>query len=135
MDLFRKLFIYNNEDVIEEDGKMGFFRKLFGADNDNGTETKEIQITESAQPGMLRTTSKGGLDKRGTLTLIDSMTAEIMLLQEAAEARNRGEEYQVPPEKQYSLPDAVSRGGFNEEDVKGYMDSLQAKINNLRAGL
>ena len=107
---------------------MGFFGKLFGGGN-------EAEKGAPKGAGMLRTTRNGGYDKSDTLTLFERVSVEKMMLEEAVEAKENGRPYQMPPEADTTLPRTVKIGGFNEEDVKNYLESLLTEIRSLREKL
>ena len=112
---------------------MGFFSRLFGG-NDEGRPSAPA-VAETGMPPILRTSRSGGYDKRETLVMLDKLTTEKVLLEEALAAKNSGAPYQMPPEADITVPSTVKMGGFNEEDVNEYAESLAAENASLRAGL
>ena len=112
---------------------MGFFSRLFGG-NDEGRPYAPA-AAETGMPPILRTSRSGGYDKRETLMMLDKLTTEKIMLEEALAAKNSGAPYQMPPETDITVPSKVKKGGFNEEDVNEYAESLAAENASLRAGL
>ena len=110
---------------------MGFFGKLFGG----GGERPSDNTGGPGGMGMLRTARSGGYDKTATLTAIDALTSEIMLLKEAVEAKEKGEPFRVPHGGKFEMPPTVRAGGFNEQDTEEYIASLQAEIEKLRLSI
>lgn len=115
---------------------MGFFSRLFGGEN-GGESVKSAPAQSAGGMGMpmLRTSRSGGYDKRETLMMLDKLTTEKIMLEEALAAKNSGALYQMPPEVDIITPSTVKMGGFNEDDVNEYAESLAAENASLRAGL
>ena len=115
---------------------MGFFSRLFGSEN-GGENVKSTPVQSAGGMGMpmLRTSRSGGYDKRETLMMLDKLTTEKIMLEEALAAKNSGAPYQMPPEADIITPSTVKMGGFNEDDVNEYAESLAAENASLRAGL
>ena len=109
---------------------MGFLSRLFGVSDDGGKK----QSSETPNV-MLRTVRSGGYDKADVLAALDMLGNEIFALEEAVKARGEGKNYTLPPETEIPEMKTAKMGGFNEEDVKEYIDALNAKISSLRAQL
>jgi hypothetical protein len=125
-----------NKTISREVNGMGFFSRLFGGEN-GGDSVKSAPVQSAGETGMpmLRTSRSGGYDKRETLMMLDKLTTEKIMLEEALAAKNSGVPYQMPPEADITVPSTVKMGGFNVEDVNEYAESLAAENASLRAGL
>ena len=118
---------------------MGLFTKLFGNKDDITDEIKKAEKPAAQNTGfsmpVLRTVRSGGYDKTAVLGMLDSISKEYMLLKEASEAKDKGENFTLPAAADYADIPTVRAGGFSCEDVDDYIKEIKAKIAGLRAGL
>lgn len=123
--------------IRREMNDMGFFSRIFGGGtgSDSVGSSSAPAAEKTDMPPILRTSRKGGYDKRETLVMLDKLTAEKILLEEALAAKNSGAPYQIPPEADRTKPNTVKMGGFDEEDVDTYAERLAVENDSLRSRL
>ena len=114
---------------------MGLLGKLLNRNKDELDEYNSRETSAKSEPGMLRTARTGGYDKMMVLAAIDALNKDIFALENALEAKKNGQPYQLPPPSSAENIPQVSRGGFDKDDVDGYIRTLQNTISELRSQL
>ncbi len=111
---------------------MGLLDKLL---NEGNNDEKNVNGSEQAADGVLRTVRFGGYDRKETLMAINRLQNEIYALEQALNAKKLGMSYKVPPEEELSPISRAMTGGFSEKDANTYFDELFEQIRVLREKL
>lgn len=114
---------------------MGFLSKLFGFGGEPEHDMSDPPVKNTSSAGMLRTARGEGYDKAATFAALDKLSAEIQLLAEAFEKKQNGLPYTIPQPQQTPEIATTKHGGFDAQDVNGYIAQLNEQIARLRQSL
>ena len=106
---------------------MGLLDKLL---NEGNNDEKNVNGSEQAAEGVLRTVRFGGYDRKETLMAINRLQNEIYALEQALNAKKLGMSYKVPPEEELS-PIREKRAKW-ESNIGDVYDILADGINRAR---